>query len=153
MTVPELCVYTHNFFDRYDAPFTGRFIIGTDYIWDAINFNTDVLAADPENILSGLAPHQFYKIEGSIFNDGVHQAGEPLTPETFTGTVQPMRVPPDFVALAQKITDYDAATPGGGRYVSQSFNGWSGTMATGTDGLPADGCTRYRREINQWRKL
>lgn len=48
MTVPELCVYTHNFFDRYDAPFTGRFIIGVDYIWDAINFNTDVLAEDPE---------------------------------------------------------------------------------------------------------
>ena len=64
-----------------------------------------------------------------------------------------MRVPPDFVALAEKIDAYDKALPAGGVYVSQSFNGWSGSMATGSDGLPADGLTRYRKEINQWRKL
>lgn len=136
MTVPELCVYTHNFFDRYDDPAAGKF-----------TFTADTVPA-------GVSAGQYFLVCGSIFNDGVHKAGDgDLTPETFTGTVQPMRVPPDFVALAQKITDYDAADPGGGRYVSQSFNGWSGTMATGTDGLPADGCTHYSREINQWRKL
>lgn len=136
MTVPELCVYTRNFFDRYDDPTAGEF-----------TFTADTVPA-------GVSAGQYFLVCGSVFNDGVHKAGDgDLTAETFTGTVQPMRVPPDFVALAKKITDYDAATPGGGRYVSQSFNGWSGTMATGTDGLPADGCTRYRREINQWRKL
>lgn len=152
MTVPELCVYTHNFFDRYDEPFYGGFIIGVDYIWNTFNFEKDVIA-NPSNILDGLAPHQYYKIEGSIFNDGVHMAGETLVPEKFYGTVQPMRVPKVFEKLAQKITDYDDVAPGGGRYVSQSFAGWSGTMATGSDGLPVDGVTRYRKEINQWRKL
>lgn len=152
MTVPELCVLTHNFFDCYDEPFVGGFIIGTDYIWNTFNFEEDVVA-NQTNILDGLAPHQYYKIEGSIFNDGVHEAVESLTPEKFYGKVQPMRVPKVFVELAKKITAYDEKLPSGGVYVSQSFNGWSGTMATGTDGLPADGCTRYRREINQWRKL
>ena len=52
-----------------------------------------------------------------------------------------------------KIDAYDKALPSGGVYVSQSFGGWSGTMATGTDGLPADGKTRYKSEINQWRKM
>jgi hypothetical protein len=99
-------------------------------------------------------PGQYFLVCGSIFNDGVHKAGDgDLTADTFTGTVQPMRVPPAFVALAEKIDAYDKALPAGGVYVSQSFNGWSGSMATGSDGLPADGLTRYRKEINQWRKL
>lgn len=136
MTVPELCLYTRNFFDRYDEPTAGEF-----------TFTADTVPA-------GVSAGQYFLVCGSLFNDGVHQAGEDdLIPETFTGTVQPMRVPPAFVDLARKITDYDAKLPSGGVYVSQSFNGWSGTMATGSDGLPADGLTHYRKEINQWRKL
>lgn len=136
MTVPELCALTHNFFDRADDPIAGEF------------------AFEPDTVPAGVVPGQYFLVCGSIFNDGVHKAGDgDLTAETFTGTVQPMRVPPAFVVLAQKITDYDARLPSGGMYVSQSFNGWSGSMATGSDGLPADGLTRYRKEINQWRKL
>lgn len=136
MTVPELCLHTRNFFDRYDEPTAGEF-----------TFTADTVPA-------GVSAGQYFLVCGSLFNDGVHQAGEDdLIPETFTGTVQPMRVPPAFVDLARKITDYDAKLPSGGVYVSQSFNGWSGTMATGSDGLPADGLTHYRKEINQWRKL
>lgn len=136
MTVPELCVYTHNFFDRADDPIAGEFVF------------------EPDTIPAGVVSGQYFLVCGSVFNDGIHKAGEgDLVAETFRGTVQPMRVPPAFVELAQKITEYDAALPGGGLYVSQSFGGWSGTLATGSDGLPADGKTRYRREINQWRKL
>ena len=119
MTVPELCVYTHNFFDRADDPVAGEF------------------AFEPDTVPAGVVPGQYFLVCGSIFNDGV----------------QPMRVPPDFVALAEKIDAYDKALPAGGVYVSQSFAGWSGTMATDTDGLPADGKTRYKSEINQWRKM
>lgn len=136
MTVPELCDYTHNFFDQADAPIFGEFTF------------------DPDTVPAGIVSGQYFLVQGSIFNDGVHQAGEgDLCPETFTGTVQPMRVPEAFAALAKKITDYDANLPSGGVYASQSFAGWSGTLATGSDGLPADGVTRYRKEINRWRKL
>lgn len=136
MTVPELCVYTRNFFDGADDPITGEFTFA------------------PDTVPAGVVAGQYFLVCGSIFNDGVHLAGDgDLVAETFNGTVQPMRVPPAFVALAKKITDYDAKLPAGGVYASQSFNGWSGTMATGSDGLPADGKTRYRAEINQWRKL
>lgn len=136
MTVPELCGLTHNFFDGADDPVAGAFVF------------------EPDTIPAGVVKGQYFLVCGSIFNDGVHKAGEnDLTAETFNGSVQPMRVPPAFVELAQKITDYDAKLPSGGLYVSQSFNGWSGTMATGSDGLPVDGVAHYRREINQWRKL
>lgn len=136
MTVSELCRHVHNFFDDADDPISGKFTF------------------EPDTVPAGVVPGQYFLVCGSIFNDGVHKAGDgDLTAETFNGTVQPMRVPPAFVALAERITAYDAALPSGGVYVSQSFNGWSGTMATGSDGLPADGLTRYRKELNQWRKI
>ena len=101
MTVPELCVYTHNFFDRADDPIAGEF------------------AFEPDTVPAGVVPGQYFLVCGSIFNDGVHKAGDgDLTAETFTGTVQPMRVPPDFVALAEKIDAYDKALTAGGVYVS-----------------------------------
>lgn len=136
MTVPELCEFTHNYFDREDEPISGTF------------------AFEPDTVPDGVVNGQYFRVIGSIFNDGVHKAGDAdLTAETFTGRVQPMRVPPAFVALALTITEYDKAIPAGGKYTSQSFNGWSGTLASGSDGLPATGIDRYRTEINRWRKL
>lgn len=136
MTVPELCELTHNYFDGLDKPIDGEITLAPDAIPD------------------GVANGQYFLVCGSIFNDGVHKAGESdLIAETFTGTVQPMRVPSAFIKLAENITAYDEALPSAGTYVSQSFGGWSGTLATGSDGLPADGKTKYKADINRWRKL
>lgn len=136
MTVPELCEFTHNYFDRGDNAISGTF------------------AFEPDTMPEGVAKGQYFRVIGSVFNDGVHKAGDAdLTTETFSGVVQPMRVPPAFVALALTITEYDKSIPAGGKYSSQSFNGWSGTLATGEGGLPATGIDRYRTEINRWRKL
>ena len=97
MTVPELCALTHNFFDRADDPIAGEF------------------AFEPDTVPAGVVPGQYFLVCGSIFNDGVHKAGDgDLMAETFNGTVQPMRVPPAFVELAQKIDAYDKALPSGG---------------------------------------
>ena len=57
MTVPELCVYTHNFFDRADDPVAGEF------------------AFEPDTVPGGVVPGQYFLVCGSIFNDGVHKAG------------------------------------------------------------------------------
>lgn len=57
MTVPELCVYTHNFFDRADDPVAGEF------------------AFEPDTVPAGVVPGQYFLVCGSIFNDGVHKAG------------------------------------------------------------------------------
>ena len=58
MTVPELCVYTHNFFDRADDPVAGEF------------------AFEPDTVPDGVVPGQYFLVCGSIFNDGVHKAGD-----------------------------------------------------------------------------
>lgn len=136
MTVPELCRFVHNYFDRADDPIAGTF----DF--------------EPDTIPDGVVEGQYFIVCGSIFNDGIHKAGDAdLTAETFNGTVQPMRVPPAFAALADKITAFDESLPAGGAYQSQSFAGWSGTLANGADGLPLNGVAKYQSELNQWRKI
>lgn len=87
MTVPELCALTHNFFDRADDPIAGEF------------------AFEPDTVPAGVVPGQYFLVCGSIFNDGVHKAGDgDLVAETFNGTVQPMRVPPALPRWPKKST-------------------------------------------------
>ena len=60
-------------------------------------------------VLSGvsfLQPGQYYRIVGSIFNDGLHQFGndtDTLTDETFYGDIYPLAPPRAFLALVEKI--------------------------------------------------
>ena len=79
---------------------------------------------------------QYYRIVGSVFNDGVHKYGdetETLTDETFVGAVWAMAVPPTVIALADEIEAWNAnnadalASP----YTSESFGGYSYTKASG----------------------
>ena len=66
--------------------------------------------------LSFLAEGQYYRIVGSIFNDGVHKYGDAtdtLDDETFEGAVWAMAVPPAVVALAMSRV-VKSLTVGGG---------------------------------------
>ena len=49
---------------------------------------------------------QYYKIVGSVFNDGVHKYtnDESLTDESFEGEIWAMAVPPAVIALSDEIT-------------------------------------------------
>ena len=74
----ELCRTLNNWFvrDRYAGTFT---------------------VEDGRLSLPFLAAGQYYRIDGSLFSDGVHRYGdeEDLLPaETFTGTVWALAVPP-----------------------------------------------------------
>ena len=98
---------------------------------------------------------QYYCISGSVFNDGVHKYGDVvLTDEAFDGEVWVMAVPPSVIALAERIGAYaksDGAKPSA--YVSESFNGYSYTKATGTDGAPIPWQKVFKKELNAWRKI
>lgn len=109
----------------------------------------------------GIAPNGFledgdyFRIVGSKRNDGLYQhpSGE-LTDELFDGAVWVMRIPPDVIAIAQKIKEYaesDAAQPSA--YTSESFGGYSYTKATGANGelLTWEGI--FKKELNAWRLL
>lgn len=108
---------------------------------------------------------QYYRIVNSVFNDGVHKYGDPedvLKDEaTFHGAVWLMRVPPDVVALAKDISDWQAKYGGldgvnMSPFTSESFGGYSyskgatssggGTSSVATwKSVFADRLSRYRR--------
>ena len=98
---------------------------------------------------------QYFRIVGSVFNDGVHRhPAHDLTDETFDGAVWAMAVPPAVIELLQKIQEFDAATANSPTaYISESFGGYTYTKATDENGLPAGWRSVFKSELNRWRKL
>ena len=98
---------------------------------------------------------QYFRIVGSVFNDGVHRhPAHDLTDETFDGAVWAMAVPPAVVELLQKIQEFEAATANAPTaYTSESFGGYSYTKATDENGLPVGWRNVFKSELNRWRKL
>lgn len=98
---------------------------------------------------------QYFRIVGSVFNDGVHRhPAHGLTDETFDGAVWAMAVPPAVVELLQKIQEFEAATANAPTaYTSESFGGYSYTKATDENGLPVGWRGMFKSELNKWRKL
>ena len=98
---------------------------------------------------------QYFRIVGSVFNDGVHRhPAHDLTDETFDGAVWAMAVPPAVIELLQKIQEFEAATANAPTaYISESFGGYSYTKATDANGLPVGWKSVFKNELNRWRKL
>lgn len=86
-------------------------------------------------VLPFLKDGQYFRIFGSIFNNGVHQYGpdmEPLIDEEFSGTIWALAVPRDVVKAAAEAGEWLAknADAVGGAYTSESFGGYSYTKDT-----------------------
>ena len=105
-----------------------------------------------------LQENQYYRIVGSVFNDGVWQyPNEPLTDEVFTGAVWAMAVPPSVIALSAEIegwlADYGAVL--NSPYTSESFAGYSYSKASSMSG-DASGITwqgQFRNRLNKYRRI
>jgi len=102
-----------------------------------------------------LQENQYFRIVGSVFNDGVHKyPAERLVDEEFSGEVWAMAVPPTFIALAEKIqayTESEQAKPSA--YTSESFGGYSYSKATDENGAPLSWQKVFAKELNKWRKI
>lgn len=93
--------------------------------------------------LSYLQEGQYFRVVGSVFNDGVWRndtegmAG--MKAETFRGAVWAMAVPPAVIALDQEITQWiaDNTDALNSPFMSESFGGYSyskGSSAYGGNG-------------------
>lgn len=111
---------------------------------------------------TGIQNGQYFRIVGSVFNDGVHQypaAG--LTDETFDGAVWLMAVPQAVITLNQDImawqrkygtADSEAMSP----FTSESFGGYSYSKGSGSSGSDGGGVTWqsvFASRLNLWRKI
>lgn len=99
---------------------------------------------------------QYFRICGSIFNDGVYQyPASGLIDERFTGTVWVLAVPRSFLDVVGEIEAYEKQTGGASSpYLSESFAGYSYTRVTNSQtGQVATWKEIFRSRLNEWRKL
>ena len=102
---------------------------------------------------------QYYRIIGSIFNDGVYKVGEEaiFVPEKFSGAVWAMAVPPAVIALCDEIDAYAEkyADQINSPFQSESFGGYSYTKASGysSGSNPSGWRSVFAGQLNKWRKI
>jgi hypothetical protein len=124
-----------------------------DYIKQIINGNFTISSG---SIDLPLADGQYFRIVGSVFNDGVWKyPTTTLTDETFTGSVWALAVPPAVIALADEIDAYcesDAAKAS--PYISESFGGYSYSKGGNANGVTDNSWQAvFASRLNAWRKL
>lgn len=139
----ELCQELRNWFDR--ARYTGTFTISGG------NITADFLQTG-----------QYYRIVGSVFNDGIHQyPSVELKSETFDGSVWALAIPEAVIKLATEIAawrekyenaDSAALSP----FQSESFGGYSyskGGSYSSNGNTAVSWKTAFASRLNAWRKL
>ena len=140
----ELCQELNNWFEREKRSGSFRIVDG-------------MLEAD------FLLPGQYFRVMGSLFNDGVHQYGNDfLSDEDFTGSVWSLAIPEAVIKLSEDIDawrakyeapDSSAMSP----YMSESFGGYSYSKGSAISGTGTGAATSWRTafasRMNAWRKI
>lgn len=105
-------------------------------------------------VLPFLQNGQYFRIVGSIFNDGLYNyPPAEMVDETFEGEVWALAVPPSVIALASEIEEWCNNNPES-RFMSESFNGYSYTVAANpASGAPMSWQEVFRPKLNRYRRL
>lgn len=154
MMLTEICQYLRNWFTR--AKYFGEFEIVDGELQGRFDNGAEFSAI---NLLDG----QYYRIIGSVLNDGVHRhPADDLKDEVFSGAVWSMAVPPAVLEIAEQIgewqntygkTDGQMLSP----YSSESFGGYSYTKASGSSASDSAGgvtwASVFGARLAPWRKI
>lgn len=101
-----------------------------------------------------LATGQYFRVIGSVFNDGLHQyPATDMTAETFDGAIWALAVPKQVVALADEIQAWTAKQGSPSPYTSESFGGYSYSKATGANGVAVGWREVFAGQLKPWKKL
>jgi len=104
-----------------------------------------------------LLENQYFRICGSVFNDGVYQyPATGLTDEVFDGTVWALAIPKEILTLAEEIEVWQSknSETSSSPYQSESFGGYSYTRASDpVTGGAVSWQTAFRSRLNKWRKI
>ena len=150
--IGEVCAYVRNYFLKdYKDPskyiHKGHFVIYEGRIQN----------------LPFLQTGQYFRIKGSVFNDGVHtyRSGlQQMIDENFDGQIWEMCVPEDFIDLCSEIEKWETANEStlASPYQSESFGGYSYTLrsggGSGSSGYGAYGWQdQFARRLARYRRL
>jgi len=109
--------------------------------------------------LSFIAQGQYYRICGSVFNDGVYCHGvddTELQDEEFFGSVWAMRVPKAFIALCNEIEAWNETNAAvlNSPLQSESFANYSYTKSSGSGNNAAiTWQSHFANKLNAFRRL
>ena len=115
--------------------------------------------------LDSLLPNQYFRIVGSVLNDGVFQNTAAdlanLRAETFTGEIWSMAVPRDFEQLCEDITAWRAKnealdSANMSPFSSESFGGYSYSKGSTGNSDGTNGATwqnQFRQRLNTYRRI
>ena len=149
----QVCEFIHNYFIKQAK--VGNFEIDANGMISPSDFLKDGQRFWVTN--SDLNDGVYtYHASGITDDDDIEAAG--LRAETFTGTVCAMAVPPAVIALAGEISDWvgknsDALSS---PYQSESFNGYSYTLKSGSAGGSGGVLgwqDMYKAQLDRWRRV
>jgi hypothetical protein len=124
--------------------------------FEVAEYSGEFSVEDGSITLPFLVPGQYFRIIGSVFNDGVHQySASDLTDETFTGTVWALAVPPAVVSLTEEMSTWQEKNgeKADGPYQSESFAGYTYTKASNGKGGTVTVWDAFKTRLAAWRKL
>lgn len=138
----QLLIHLKNWFEV--AHFYGTFVIKDGFIH-----------CDNETI--HLQQNQFYRIKGSIFNDGLHKytdISDELVDETFEGSIYALAIPSAVIRLSHEIEAWQDKNGAelDKPFESESFGGYSYTRAKDSNGNTVTWQNVFRTRLNPWRK-
>ena len=148
--ITELCLYLHNWFNFNQPQYFGMFKI------------EDGVLVSMDDGDMGIKSGQYYRIVGSVFNDGVYKHGsEQLIDESFDGAVWLMAVPKDVISLnteidawqekygsveSENMSPFQSESLGPYSYTKSSGGSSSGLSSVPTwQSVFADRLARYRK--------
>lgn len=149
MTISELCKFLRNWFEV--AQYADTYTI-TNGVIEGSSYSLPLILQDG----------QYYRIAGSVFNDGVHKYGDEtdiLTDENaFYGTITAMAIPKDVLTIVDDINEWEesygqaASSP----FVSESFGGYSytkGSTNSNSGSSDASWQSIFAKRLSMWRKI
>ena len=107
-------------------------------------------------VVPSLQDGQYFRIAGSVFNDGVYKYPvSDLKDEVFDGAIWEMAVPKEIEDLAEEISSWITSNADvlNSPYQSESFGGYSYSKASGTDGGTISWQSNFSSQLNKWRKI
>lgn len=145
----EVCGYINNYFSRRVDIHAGHFKIESGSL-----------------IADFLQENQYFRITGSVLNDGVYQyPAVDLSDEEFDGYVWAMKVPPAFIALLTDIAAWrakyeDINSPAMSPFSSETFSNYTYVKSVGgnrDDEGSSNGQVNwisvFGSRLSRWRKL
>ena len=119
----------------------------------------------PASVTSGMLEGQWYRVEGSYLNDGLHlHPATDLEDETFDGMISVLAIPKPLLRIVEEICDWTESNANalqkalGSPYQSESFDGYSYSirsdlMPNSASGGLSGWQAAFASRLNPWRKM